>query len=306
MRNTFVILIVCALVGGLAGMVYGQVGPDLFLPYVDPGRVTMDGLGTEWEDPTFYPQDFMVPRDGLGGEVLGGEMPPVDDWDCILYLGWSAPPDNMVYGYARISDDILQDDAVRNGDATNDDMMELVVDGDNSGGDFREGWALKIETAYQLGVRMTETPLPPGPATHDDNNNTVFVYSSEADVAWITAPEFFTAALDYPEGRENVTYAYEWKMALWDVCGASPEESQRHMNQLGDVFGLALQWDDSDGDLTTRDHQPGTNGPEGRQAWTDADFINDAYLVENPLYDVNTVTTAVEPTAWGAVKASLK
>jgi hypothetical protein len=304
MRNILVILTVCALVGGLVGMSYGQVGPDVYIPYVDPGRVTLDGLPTEWEDPTFYPQDFMMTRDDLGGNCTGGDMPPVDDWDGICYLGWSTPPDNMVYCYSRVTDDLLNDEAPRNGDSWRDDALEVMFDADNSGGNYREGYALACENAQQFSIRMTEAPLPPGPG--DDNMNTTWFIFASADAAWMTQPEYFQAVLDYPEGRENITYAYEWKMALWDQGGASAEEAQRHTNQVGDVIGISLQWDDSDAELDERDDQPGTQGPEGNEAWTNADHFNDAYLVESPLYDVGPVSTAVEPTAWGAVKASFR
>ena len=47
MRTSFVMVVVCVLVGA----VYAQPGPDLFVPYVDPARITIDGLGTDWEDP---------------------------------------------------------------------------------------------------------------------------------------------------------------------------------------------------------------------------------------------------------------
>ena len=304
MRNTFVVLAMCALVGGLVGAVVAGTGPDLYIPYIDPGRVTLDGLGTEWEDPTFYSQDFMMTRDDLGGNVTGGDLPPVDDWDAILYLGWSASPDNMLYGFSRVSDDLLNDEAARNGDAWRDDCLEVIIDGDNSGGNYREGYAIHNENAQQFAIRMTEAPLPPGPG--DPEEKTTWYIYANPDAKWMTAPEYFQAALMYPEGRENVTYAYEWKIAIWDQGGASAGESQRHINQVGDVIGLVIQWDDSDAELDKRDDQPGTEGPEGNKSWTDADHLNDAYLVENPLYPVGTVATAVEPTGWGAVKASFK
>ncbi|HID11130.1 MAG TPA: hypothetical protein EYP17_07495 [Candidatus Latescibacteria bacterium] len=301
MKVGWIALMACVLVGGLAGMVYSHVGPDIYIPQVDPARITIDGLGTEWEDPTFYPQEYMITPDDLGGNVTGGDLPPADDWYGILYLGWSAPPDNMLYGYSRVTDDILNDEAARNGDAWRDDTIEIIVDADHSGGNYREGWALHAETAQQFCIRMTQVPLPIPIEGAQDEDKTQWHIWARPEAKWVTKPEYMYAALDHPETRENCTYAWEWKMALWDEVGASPEESKRHINKLGDCIGLVIQWDDSDAELDKRDDQPGTQGPEGNESWTTADHLNDAYFVENPL-----LPPAVEASSWGVVKASFK
>lgn len=297
MKSTFVILAMCALVGGLVGAVYAGTGPDLLIPQINPANITLDGLGTDWENPAIYPQEYMLTRDDLGGDATGGEMPPVDDWDGILYLGWSAPPDNMLYGYSRVNDDILNDECATNGGSWQDDGIEFVIDGDNSGGDYRTGYATHAETAMQLGIRMTQVPLPHGPGGNETNTQEHIWANAEAE--WLSGPEYLLAALQHPTTRENCTYAYEWKMAVWDVTGTSAAESQRHTNTLGDVIGLLVQWDDSDAELDKRDNQPATCGPEGNAGWTNADHCNDAYFVEG-------LVVAVEPTSWGSVKASFK
>ncbi len=207
MRTYRVALFVGVLVGVL-GTAYASSGPDLYIPYVDPERITLDGLGTEWEDPTFYPQDFRMTRYDLGGNMTGGDMPPEEDWDVVLYLGWTTGAHNMLYGYCRVTDDFMHHEWPDNVNAWKDDSIEIIIDADNSGGDYRTGYTLHNENAQQFFIRMTETPLPPGPAATNDNTQW-FIYS-EPGSEWMTAPEYFQAVLMYPKGRENVTYAYEW------------------------------------------------------------------------------------------------
>ena len=55
MKSTIFVLAMCV----LAGAVSAQVGPDLLIPYVDSGLITIDGLGADWADPTVYPQAYM-------------------------------------------------------------------------------------------------------------------------------------------------------------------------------------------------------------------------------------------------------
>lgn len=305
MKASWLVLVGCVLV---AGATYAGTGPDILIPYIDPSRVTIDGLGTEWEDPTFYPQEMMLSSTDnpeYFGIVTGSPPSGPEDWSGVLYLGWSAPPDNMIYGYSRVTDDILLIGVPRNGDAWKEDDIEIMTDPDNSGGNFREGYALHAETAQQFGIRLGELPLEPGA---DEDYTRCHIWANPA-AKWVSGPEYFYAEVVTPTATENVTYAFEWKIALWDQVGTSPEESVRHDNmasyESGEPIGFGVAWDDADTELGTRDTQIGTMGPEGNQFWTNADHFNDAYLVDNPLYEVGTVV-AVEPSSWGAVKASFK
>ena len=303
MKAAWLALVVCAFV---AGMAYAGTGPDILVPYIDASRVTIDGAGTEWEDPTFYPQDMMLSSTDTPEYfriVTGSELSGPEDWSGVLYLGWGT--DNFLYGYSRVTDDILLIGVPRNGDAWKEDGIEIMTDADNSGGNYRSGYDLHAETAQQLHIRLGELPLEPG---YDEDNTRCAIWAREG-AKWVSAPEYFYAEVVTPTETENVTYAYEWKVALWDEVGTSAEESVRHdlraSYDAGEAIGFGVAWDDADTELGTRDTQIGTMGPEGNAFWTNADHFNDAYLVDNPLYEVGTMV-AVEPSSWGALKASFK
>ncbi|MFH1006196.1 MAG: hypothetical protein V1800_01675 [Candidatus Latescibacterota bacterium] len=290
----------------LAGGVYAQgTGPDLYIPYVDPTRIAIDGLGTDWEDPAVYPQDYRLSfadTPEYFGIVTGSELSGPEDFSAILYLGWST--DNRLYGYCRVTDDVLQVGVSTNGACWGEDTLEIMTDADNSGGDFR-GDDLQAKYAQQFGVRQ-KLGVPMGPGGNEDD--TVCHIWAEDGAKWITAPEFFYAVVDYPAGTSAVSYAYEFKLALWDEVGLSVGESRMHdampTYEAGVPIGLAIWWDDCDAELNSRDSQIGTVGPEYlTEVWYKADYLNDAYLVDNPLYDV---IVAVAPTSWGAVKESLR
>ncbi|MFH1007800.1 MAG: hypothetical protein V1800_09895 [Candidatus Latescibacterota bacterium] len=296
------VLMICV----LAGAVYAQVTrPDLTIPYINPALITIDGLGIDWEDPAVYPQAYMlssVDDPDYFGLVGGSELSGPEDFSAVLYLGWST--DNMLYGYSRVTDDVLQVGRPTNGNCWTEDNLEIMTDAGNIGGNYRWG-DLDAEYAQMFGVRLKQG-VAMGPGGNDDDTVCHIWASDEA--AWITSPEFFYAVTDYPAGTTDVTYAYEFKLALWDEVGLSVGESRMHdamaTYEAGVPIGLAIWWDDCDVKLGTRDTQIGTAGPEYlTYPGTSADYLNDAYLVGNPLYDV---PVAVAPTSWGAVKASLK
>ena len=301
MKSTIFVLAMCV----LAGAVYAQgTGPDLLVPYVDPALITIDGLGTDWEDPAVYPQDYMLSSTDAPdyfGIVTGSELSGPEDFSAVLYLGWST--DNMLYGYSRVTDDILQVGVPTNGACWGEDDLEIMTDAGNIGGDYRAG-DLDAEFAQQFGVRQ-KAGVAMGPGGNDDD--TICHIWASADAAWTTGAEFFYAVVDYPTSTTAAITGYEFKLALWDEIGLSVGESKRHScratYESGAAIGLGIAWDDSDAEMGTRDTQIGTMGADGNSFWNNADHFNDAYLVENPLYDVG---TAVAPTSWGAVKASLK
>ncbi|MFH1007204.1 MAG: hypothetical protein V1800_06855, partial [Candidatus Latescibacterota bacterium] len=203
----------------------------------------------------------------------------------------------------RVTDDVLQVGVPTNGEAWGEDGLEIMTDAGNIGGAYRAG-DLEAEYAQQFGIRLKQG-VAIGPGGNEDD--TVCHIWAEDGAKWITDSEFFYAVTDYPAGTTAVTYAYEFKLALWDKVGLSVGESERHdalaTYEAGVPIGLGIAWDDSDGELGTRDSQIGTLGPDGSSHWGNADHFNDAYLVDNPiLYIID----AVAPTSWGAVKASLR
>ncbi|MFH1006198.1 MAG: hypothetical protein V1800_01685 [Candidatus Latescibacterota bacterium] len=288
----------------LAEVVYAQgTWPDILIPYVDPTFITIDGLGTDWEDPAVYPQKYRLSSadDPDYFSFRAGDLPSgPEDFSAVLYLGWST--DNMLYVYSQVTDDVLKGTGIRNGSSWGQETIQIMTDADNIGGPYREG-GLEAEHAQQFGVRLRQG-VPMGPGGNEDD--TVCHILAEDGAKWITGPDFFYAVVDYPANTTAVTYAYEFKLALWDEVGLSVDESQRHdafASFLADTpIGLAIVWNDCDMVPGNMDSKIGTMSPDGYDFWNNADAFNDAYLVGSPYALID----AVAPSSWGAVKASLR
>ncbi|MCK5381057.1 MAG: hypothetical protein KAJ81_06275, partial [Candidatus Latescibacteria bacterium] len=128
------LLLIGAFVISLAGSVSAsETFPTWYLNEIlqsNPITIDADLSDWHWVDPsTIITSDDILDR-------WGGEMPPKDDWDCVLYGGWSAS-ENMIYFGAKVMDDIFNNDCPEPGQAYMDDGIEILVDADNSGGDDR-------------------------------------------------------------------------------------------------------------------------------------------------------------------------
>lgn len=267
----------CALMLGLGDQIGAHVGPVFYAQQVDPATITIDGLGDDpgWNAP-LWDLANTITKEKLGGNVTGGELPSDGDWNAILKVGWSAPPDNMLYFYSQVTDDHLNDDAVRNGDSWRNDELEILVDADHDGGNFNDVQPSGA-IAQMYAIRMTEWDMPPGPASGEGQTRS-FLYAPPERM-WMSGPPWMVVEVQKPVGRVDVTYAYEGKLAIWDVAGDIPETSRRHINAPDRIIGLTFHWDDADAGVDTRDDQPGTQGPEGLEAWRDASHFSDFVLV---------------------------
>ncbi|MBI4531911.1 MAG: hypothetical protein HY709_10390 [Candidatus Latescibacteria bacterium] len=311
MRALTTVGVSCALIVGLSVVASAHVGPTFLAQQVDPKTITIDGTGDDPGWSALWDDVNTITRDKLGGGVI---LPAKDDWDTILKVGWSAPPDNMLYIYNKVTDNMLNDDASTNGGSWQDDALEIYVDANHDGGRY-DGDDVNVKAtadgriAQQYAIRM-KAGLPPGPASGDEGatNTPYFIFAPMA-VAWQSGPPWFEAAIEPPVGRTNITYAYEAKLAMWDLAGETPEASQRHMNAAGQTIGLAFQWDDIDAtvgfdsdfirfgvDSDFIRTQGSSNNP-----WRDASQFGDFVLVEGPTH-----VTAVEATSWGAIKATFQ
>ena len=289
MQKSF--LLGLALVFLLSAAAFGQ-GPFL-MPQIKPEWIVLDGKGNDWE--AFYPEEFILTPELLI-DTAGGEMPSPDDFDCALYLGYTVPPDNMFYVYASVTDDLWNSDEADNGNSYKDDCMEIEWDADNSGGNYRETDPQCIE-GQQYGVHMREG-MAPGDYVYSQSGLSPTWLWGPDDLQWSAQPPYMEFQWTAPVGTENVTYAYEVKMAAWDMLATDAASAVRHVFAEDQTVGLNVNFDEVDAVPDTRDNQIGQYG----DAWTDADLMADFItvgLVEGP-------SVAVESSSWGEVKASLR
>ena len=275
MKRILAVMMALAFVLGLGGIASAHIGTTIYVQNVDPAAITIDGLNDDWlaagYDETFTLDDME--------DVLGGEMQPLDDFNCVGYCGWSLAPDNMLYCFIAVTDDIHNADCETDGNRYKDDDVEFGMDADNSGGSFREG---------VHGVQAQQLGFLPDPGA---GIQMAYHWGDEA-LQWIVQEPYCYVAFNIDD---LPNYNFEIKLALWDradVAGA--EASDRWNLAAGDNIGWMIQIDDVDETPDSRDSQPGLEGSEGGGSWANADFFNDAVLLPG---------TAVEPSTWGGIKA---
>ena len=283
MRNLWVLL-VGACVIGLVGNVFAYEGfPTFYLNEITEATpITIDAELSDW---TWVDPTTIITSDDLQ-DILGGDLPPKDDWDCVVYGGWSSI-DNMLYLGVKITDDEWNNDTPDEGNSYKDDCVELIIDADNQGGNYRE-IDPDGQSAQQLAFHI------PGPA----GTATIYHWAPE-EMQWICSEPWFVHAYDDANVPDEVIY--EWKMAIWDrVDPAGPDASDRHICTADETIGFQLQFDDVDAEPDTRDHQPGTGTSESGASWTDASVISNFVLL--PVGG----EVAVDASSWGSIKALMK
>ena len=276
MKKIVAVLFAFVFVVGFSGLASAHVGTTIYVQQVvDPAKINIDGLNHDWLAAGY---EYTFTQDDME-DVLGGEMQPPDDFACVAYCGWSARPDNMLYWYIAVTDDIHNADAPHDGARYKDDCIAMAIDADHSGGNYRKG--IHGEQAQEIGF------LPdPSPALVQN-----YHWGDEV-LQWIVQEPHCCVAF-YIDDLPN--YNFEGKMAIWDRADvAGPEASERHILTAGEIIGWVICIDDVDKTPDTRDCQPGLQGSEGARSWTDASQFNDAVLLG---IDV------VQPSTWGGVKA---
>jgi len=288
MKN-FWFLLATALVFGISGVAFGYVGVglDIECPGIPAGTtITIDGDLSDWA----WAADYQYSKADCW--VLSGDPVPDDDIDFVFNLAWS-DEENMIYGAAAVTDDIYNADQTGWASGHEDDNLEFLVDGDNSGGTYQYGETPDYSNAQQIYLNPIFGLYCYGAGAHDD-------------LAYLMGPPNEGAIGNQPEsGDTDVSYTYEFKMLIYDALGddiASSDDDVVHDLAEGDVIGFTLQWDDADETLKeetgliTRDCQYSTT--DNGMSWTDASAFSNAVLIAAP--------TAVSPATWGSVKALFK
>lgn len=276
------ILLVVAFVISLVGSVSAFEGfPTWYASEITAANpITIDASLADWSwvDPA-----TIITSDDLQ-DCLGGELPPKDDFDCVLYVGWSRS-ENMIYVGTQVMDDIFNNDCPEPGQAYMDDNLEIIIDANNDGGNYR---------GVPVGGPAQQTAFHiPGAGGFQ-----AYYHWAPEEMQWITHEPW--AILAYDDSNVPDVYIYEIKIAIWDnVDPTGPDNSERHICTADETIGFQLQYDEVDAEPDTRDHQPCTGTTESGASWNDASVISNFVLLPSP--DV-----AVQASSWGSVKALMK
>jgi hypothetical protein len=267
-----------------------------FVPGVpDPAAMVIDGNDDDW--------GWMDPAYAFTSDMIKGGAEPDftrEDFDVVYYMAWSAPPDNNLYMFARVTDDVLDVNEDNPDWWWSDDSYNLAIDADHSGGNIVGTEIEHIQNGQRWQVRIFPSP---GGENSEYGTTGMYhgpsIYQGLPELAWGHLPpygEFASTILPAgsAHGATDVTYTYEFKMGLWDFYGLSPEESTRHMLAADQVFHLQCLFGDSDMiDQRNSGGQESSLTIGGNHA--NSDELIDHYMVG--------AEVAVEPSTWGQIKS---
>jgi len=273
MKKVMILLAAVGVLAGLSSVCWAHVpeGKIWKAVYIPNNRIpTIDGDLSDW---LWVDPSFIITADDME-DVLGSDTrPDSTDWYVRLYVGWNDST-NMVYWAADVTDDIHEADTPDDRHRYLDDSVELDIDADHSGGNYRntepggqQAQQLGFHPDPPLGIRMAYHWAYPG------------TEAEQEQMQWIFQSPYCEVASNL-DSLPN--YIMEGKLAIWDrVDPAGPGASDRHTLTTGEIMGFTMCFNDVDTpgqDEHVRDHQLGLQGPEGYNCWFDADGFSDLHL----------------------------
>ena len=247
-------------------------------------QMKFDGKLDDWAwmpaTVVYTPDEFSVQSSGIQeGRVSR------DDFDVLLYVGWS-PDTQMLYHGLQVTDDAFLSLGEGTDQAYAEDVFQWPVDPDHSGGPLR-------------------------PEGLDSRGGQQIVYSPDENTFRLYGPQEMNWAyrdpwLFFGSSRDGASYTLEMAAALWDDLHPSgPEFSKRHRFEAGQIIGWTALIKDTD---SQDDREQVRMTP--RDAAQSTDFYADLFMVsiEDTEAEVDQgrypLPTAVESETWGRIKAT--
>jgi len=294
-RSMFLALVMVVGVLGWSGVGLGYENANnigyFALQVPDPTKMVIDGEDNDW---AWYDPAYVITTDQMAC-TLTGVVPPKDDIDIAIKVGWSAPPDNRLFVFVRVTDDTLNIDETKLDAGWKDDDLEIITDADHSG--TFHGPADGGGTRTDMQQWTFHIPTPGGyPKV------AYMRYKQIPEMQWAIEEGYVQAAVKVePEAKHlatNVTIGYEVAMPLWDYYSPDGyDASTRHVNEAGQVLGLSITYNEADS--KGRTNQISTHPNE--KGAHDADFMSEFTLLA-----VGEYIPAVESSTWGTIKALLR
>lgn len=306
MKSSKILLMGCAVMLATSSIAFAHVEAEFFLPQVaDPSAMTIDGDESDWgwfdRAFAFTPEHFY--------DASGNDGYTKEDFDFALFMAWSQPPDNRLWGFYRVQDDtltVVEEDPKR---WWADDNLQLTLDIDHSGGDFLGVNLDHVNTGQRYHIRIL--PLP-GQAVFFNSlieqidlpsilwNQDIF----EGEQTETVITEWTLSPAGASNGSLNVSYTVEWAMETYDITQPTKEESVRHIFAADQVVHLGPRPNDADtGPFNHRLIPIGSDEQQDQKG----DFMPDFYTLAcedcpNAGTMGGTGATAVEDNSWGRIK----
>jgi hypothetical protein len=309
MKSSKILLMGCAVMLATSSIAFAHVEAEFFLPQVaDPSAMTIDGDESDWG---WFDRSFAMTPEGFF-DASGNDGYSKEDFDFALFMAWSQPPDNRLWGFYRVQDDtltVVEEDPKR---WWADDNLQLTIDIDHSGGDFLGVNLDHVNTAQRYHIRIL--PLP-GQAVFFNSlieqidlpsilwNQDIFEgeQTEVIEVAWTLSPAGSS------NGSLNVSYTIEWAMETYDITQPTKDESVRHIFAPDQVVHLGPR--PNDADTIPFVHRLIPIGSDEQQDQK-GDFMPDFYTFCEDCPNAGTMggegMTAVEEDSWGRIKSHMQ
>jgi len=300
MRKSLLSLIAAGLIGSMSSTAGAHIGDNIYLLYeiadADVADIDLfDQSVTDWEDvvgdASLLPTDFY--QDPTVGE--GAQYDPAD-LDYRIWLGWNASSVTVHMAMERVDNVYVNEYAGGDlGQLWRHDAIELMLDGDHTGGDYTSGADPEWTEEEQL----------------LNGNRTAQQYVSVADtpdgrhVGYQGAGSDWVNALPYADGGGGsvgegpTTSIFEFYVTPFDdLIWNSPDDSKKSNLVDGAIIGFQISVPDFD---TEPSAYRAFHTLSGQAAtWKYAERFVDGRLVGAG------GGTAVESDSWGRIKASVE
>ena len=262
--------------------------PDDVLELID----LKDGRIDEWEElfePSLTTLDFTASSDRV--------IAPFDpsDIDFRIWLGWNGTH-SRVYVAIQAADDSYM---VRVKFPQLEDWLSLYVDGDHSGGTYKFFSGPRYRDSFGHAQRYA------APSLWDLDRSVGLLHDPEG-LEWVNYPPYIDGGVG-AVGENPVFWNVEFYVTPFDALIWNDQESSV-MSELvaGKVIGFFIKVVDVDGDLSqsvsyTIDdgfvRRTAPNPSENADSFVDGLLLGAGEFLEG---------SAVQPSSWGLIKASLK
>jgi hypothetical protein len=211
----------------LAGTSLAHNGITNFMPaWPDPSTFVLDGEEDDWgwydtDNFGLKPEQF---ESANGQHFEQGPNPNPEDFSASFLMAWSPLPDNAIYAFARVQDDVLISKEIKYG-WWNDEYLQLQADFDHGGGIYQDEQILGYRLGFTpIGSKDEGGQLPP----HRDEDGGLFQWGGFPPVTYVQTTILPAGSTNL---AENVEYTYEVRhtpYAIYSIHG--PDDATLHIN----------------------------------------------------------------------------
>lgn len=281
----------------LWGISFAHNGEYFLVQYPPEGPgIFVDADFSDWAG---YPEELKVTLDQMYAHA-GPELEPVPtDWDATIMWSWEDDGEYLQWAVEKFDDIYIPSPEVGNAKVWDFDNVEMGVDPDHSGGYYMYGSAgaedVWGEGGQQYGFMATPEPY--------------FLCQACQGATWMIGEPYMIHDARIVTEATGTREFQECKMMLFTYLHCDPEPtreasfeaSERLDMEVGVITHATFLFDEHD-EVGVLNAQWKT--AEGTETYMNGDQQPDVILVGPDAWDASQLPTAVEPTSWGALKAT--